>query len=607
MRRELPPLAVAALMATLLALWQLWPAWTTPGPVLPCSALHPDCVALQWLLSWLTDRVLGGELALDAPTLANYWPVGDRPVLGGDGPLALLHLPFQVVLGWPRSLLPFVTALLLANGLSGYALARAFGAGRWASLLGLVVLGICPFAAEELSAGRMSQALIAPLALFLASWRWTLTTPRVVSAVLSGALLALTSALYWYWGWMGVLAGAGVLAITLVEGKLSARMVHYTVFSAIFLTLIAPWASVFVAAWNGVPGVAGLTFPPPTAASDRLFSPLWAPAGASPAAVSSLLSLPAVLLGAAAFTSKPTRTMAVGISILALCFVGLALGDQGGASPYRLLYGLHPALQRFWWPIRHIAVVQMLLAVLGSVGLHTLLAERSRAQQVVGLGSALGLVIVGLGVAGAPLHATHTPMRLDDSAWTALKGLPEGAVLALPFRPESSSSNAPMLWQRVHGKPMLNGHSPWVARARPAGWQHLIDDNTFLVGLGELELGTQHGDRFAFTADDLRALQDAGLRWVVLDRSLWPTSLSANRQSVDQALDALFGRPVARSKAVSVWDLEHWTGETAASAPSRPWPPELVPGGPERAVAGRRPESPLFGNPAGPRSPRTSP
>ncbi len=627
MRRELPPLLLALALAAAAAGVQLHGAWQAPGLVLPCSAAHPDCVALQWLLSWVDSLARAGEFSVLATTTGNYWPVGDRPMLGGDGTVFLLHLPFGSLWDWPASLLPFTTALVVANGLAGHLLARATGAGPAASLVAVAVLGLSPFAADELSAGRVGVALLAPLALFLAAWVRLLgaggapAPRRAAGALGAAALLVATAATYWYAAWFGVLAGsllllahlAGARRETSAPPPLGTRLAGLVgplaLFAGAAVGLVAPLLAPYVGAWEAVPGVESLAFPSPRAATDRIVPGLWAAPGAGPSVLAGLLPLPALMLAAVApalWTGGRRRAL-LGWGALALGALALGLGDLGSASPYRLVYGLHPALARFWWPVRHAGLLSLAVAVLAAHGLDGLIGRRAPGRRWLLAGAAVVGTAVCWRIQGAPLQVAHTPLRLDDAAWTHLAQAPAGAVISLPLSPAASSSNAPMLWQRVHRQPMLTGHSPWVARARPAAWDTFVADNTFLSAITDLEQGRQQGDRFSFTADDLAALQARGLRWVVLDRSLWVAPLTPHRQALDRAMDGLFGRPVARSADAQVWDLAGWTGETAVDAGGPAWPPALAPAGPEQPLAGRRPPGPLFGAPVGPRSPAGSP
>jgi hypothetical protein len=601
MRRALATTAAAAGVCGLLALVQLVGAVHAEGTVLPCTALHPDCVALQWLYGWGAERLLSGDVSVGAHTLANYWPVGDRPLLGGGGLVYWLLAPWQWLLGWPEALLPFAATVLWCNGMAGYALARGFGVQPAPALLGAVVLGLSPFAAEELSAGRLGEGSLAPLALFLAAWNQALTRGGAGRMVLAAGLLAVTAAVYWYAGWFAVLAGLGLWLVRLGSGQLQARVSQHALFCVVALALLAGLGRPFVEHWGAVPGVAALSFPPPSAATDRLQLALWAPPGAPPSLVSSVLPLPLLILAAVRPAVGTGRRAALGLAGIAVCFIALGMGDLGPWSPYRLLYGLAPPLQRFWWPVRHAMVVQCLLAVLAAQALGALDLRGLRRLLVP---AAIALTAVCWRLQGAPLAVSHTPVRLDDAGWSSLVDAPEGAVLSLPLSPAASASNVPMLWQLRHGHPMLTGHSPWVARARPSEWDRFIAENTFLVAIQELEQGTQHGDRFTFTGDDLEALRAEGLRWIVLDRALWAGALTPQRTALDGALDELFGRPHARSASVVVWDLNAWTGRTAVQAANTPWPPGLEPAGPERPLQARRPASSTLGSPAGPRAPQ---
>ena len=56
--------------------------------------------------------------------------------------------------------------------------------------------------------------------------------------------------------------------------------------------------------------------------------------------------------------------------------------STGIPGPFQLLYGLHPTLQRYWWPYRHILVVTLALLAMGSV------------REILGNGSLFGVALL---------------------------------------------------------------------------------------------------------------------------------------------------------------------------------------------------------------------
>ena len=167
-------------------------------------------------------------------------------------------------------------------------------------------------------------------------------------------------------------------------------------------------------------------------------------------------------------------------------------------------------------------------------------------------------------------------------------------------------SHDAMLHQLAHGHPMVTGHSPWVERARPPAWDSWLAAQPFLHALSETERHGWSGGYFSVDPADIEALQHAGVRWLVLDRTLVPLKLKDLVRHHDRLFDVLFDRPVIRTADLQVWDLHAYTGQTTVLLPTWSWPSGLVPAGPEWPLASRRPNSPMLGPPSGKRKRKQS-
>jgi len=322
--RGLLPLLLALGLAAL----QLGPALLQPGATLLGNPRHPDNLGNQWLLVWVAERLAAGESLLH--NAAYYWPIGDAPVLAGNGMEGLLYQLPHWIWGYPGAVVPYALLILAGNGLGAYALARSFGASRSSSLLALAAMGTAPFFVHELDAGRYSQVNAGPLLLFLAAFvRLRSGSGGLPMALLAAFLLSLTAHLYWYYAWFGVLAGI----LLVIEARPPAARLWP--FSAAFLALTAPWAFVFARAWAQIPGTGEATFPPIEAWADAVpwALPLTVGPDGHPAAV---LAAPFWALGLWGLLREGGRHK--GLVAVALLFGWLMLGPEGGA--YTALYGL---------------------------------------------------------------------------------------------------------------------------------------------------------------------------------------------------------------------------------------------------------------------------
>lgn len=589
---RLAPL-VALLAAGGLALQAVTPAWLDPSAWVLGNWTHPDNLSNHWLLVWVAERLSAGESILH--NSAYYWPVGDDPVRAGNGTEGVLYLPFHHLFGgWPGAVVPYVIAVLTLNGLGGYALGRAAGAGPWGSLVPLAATGLCPYVLLQLSSGRFSQVSIGWLLLFLASWLSLLRRPRVWRGLLAALLLAITSFFYWFHGLFGVIAGAFLFAAR--PRGLFEHPRPFAAFAAVFLLLIAPWAAVFLGGWEQVVGTAELgAFPHPQAVQDGqipVFPPL---AGGGPH-VAQAQTWTVVILGCLGLVRalvRARREPAVAALVLVLLvFAGLMVGPTGDFSPFSLLYSQSEALRRFWWPSRHVVLVLAVTGVLGG-----LIAGRLD-RMVRFLGPALGLAVVVLQpvlleAQGVPARTKQSPVVLPPEGYTELAERDGRVLLELPLAPQLAGTQQHLVYQLWHGKTLLTGHALWVDRVRPDRWDAFVRANSFLSQLQRLERGELDGT-FAFEGADLQALIDQDLAWISLNREYFALELRDLVKAYPGLLRALFGAEEVRHVHLKVWDLRSWTGRTEVEIPELSWPEGLQMANGEQPLNGRRPESPVF-------------
>jgi hypothetical protein len=568
---------LAALAVSLgMALLGTWPVWLEPGQGMLCGVMHPDCAGNQWLLVWVAERVAGLEGLLHNPRY--YWPVGDAPFLAGNGGEGLLYLPFHLALGWPTGANLFLVLVLAANGLAACWLARGAGASWPGSLLAAAALGASPYTLRELGAGRFSQADLIWLLLFAGSWIRLLREPRPRWALGAGASLALASALYWYHGFFGVLAG-GVLALGAAGAawRRGARPADLPwrdllIFGLTFLLLVAGPLAWFLAHWGALPGTAEEIFPHPEAVRDSLdlAVPFLVRGGrfvgqALPATVV-LLALWQLLRLLRGRSDRPG--LDAGLLACWALFMALAMGPRLsvlGLSPFELVYGLAAPLRRFWWPSRHVLICNVALVLLAARALPVLGRRWSRAALATGLVLTVPALLL---LQDTERRAHSTALAWPPVLYSELAAEPGEVLLDLPISPRVASSQKPLLHQLAHGKTLLNGHGLWVDRVRPAAWDAFVAGNGFLRGLEAVEDGSLAGD-LVFDAVELTTLRDEGLALIVLNREHYPLGLAEAVGRQRRVLDALFGPPFASVEGAWAWRLDDWTGAT--TVPLEPW------------------------------------
>lgn len=592
---------IAVLCCVGLSAWSLWPALQDPHGVLIGGWAHPDCLSNHWLLAWVAERLLQGASILHNPDY--YWPVGDAPVLAGNGAEGFAYLPFHLLLGWPAGSVAYVSAVLVLNGLAGYGLGRAAGGGPWASLAAAGLSAAFPYPLQELSAGRFTQAAICWPTAAIAAWLWLLQRPSRRAAVGCGLLTAAAGFFYWYHGLFVCLADSLLLAAFLAHRR-PPPWRSMLLAAGIALAAILPWAVVFFSAWSQIPGTAE-DFPSVHAAMRS--APLLPRALIGDGPDSALAaSLPLWLLGLAGLWAGRRSWVAQGLALCALVFGWLSLGPTVSASLYVALYGLAAPLRRFWWPMRHVVVVNAAWAGLAAIGLGALTRRAGRWAPLVGL-LAVAAGPLGLWARGIPTQPQFSALTLPPRLYPDLAALPDGVLIEPPLWPGAASAQQHLIYQRTHRKPLLTGHALWVDRLRPDAWDAFVAGNSFLSALQRLEAG-QLGDTFSFEAADLAALQADGVRWMSVNRELFPLRLQPLLERYRTINDALFGDAVLTSSAgARVWDLQAWSGQTTVPIEPWAWPEGVTPGGPDISISGRRPASMSFSELAPPSPPPPPP
>ncbi len=164
------------------------------------------------------------------------------------------------------------------------------------------------------------------------------------------------------------------------------------------------------------------------------------------------------------------------------------------------------------------------------------------------------------------LYARGTGVTVQASWWQApeayqaLGELEGEALMELPLSPALAQNQQSLSYQWVHGKRLLNGHAMWVDRVRPDAWDAWVQANSFLGGLQRYEQG-QGGTSFEVEPDDIVALQELGLRQVVVNAEYLPGKLISLVPRYETILDGLFGEPVLNHRnLVMAWDLANYTG-----------------------------------------------
>ena len=571
------------LISFLLALYCLWPAWWQPESVLIGGWAHPDCLSNHWLLAWVAEQLSSGQSILHNGDY--YWPVGDAPVLAGNGGEGLLYLPLHLLLGWPHAVAPYAVLILTLNGTAGAALARAAGASPVATWIAAAATVCFPYTLQELSAGRFSQVSICWGIFALAAFLRLLEHPGRRQAVRCGILLAMTGFFYWYYALFVCLA----MAVTVALRWRSVPWASVAGALGLASVLIAPWMALFVVHFDTIPGVLEV-FPSPHASlksaplTPRLLI------GPGPDSHHAMPAIPWLLglLGAVSALKTPAGRGLLGCWALGAL---LSLGPDGGL--YTALYGLSAPLRRFWWPLRHVVLLHAAWVALAALALTALLARLPQRWRAIGGLLAVLSVPAGLALQGIESRPKLSAISLPPPVYPALADDPGHVLIEPPLLPALASTQQTLIYQRYHRQRLLGGHALWVDRLRPATWDAAVAENSFLVALQDLERGDV-GAALTFRGADLQALLKNDVRYLSLNRELFPLAFKELVRRYRSVAQELFGEPVERAAGLWIWDMRQWSGAASVTITPWEWPAEVRPGGPEIAISGRRPASVSF-------------
>ena len=95
----------------------------------------------------------------------------------------------------------------------------------------------------------------------------------------------------------------------------------------------------------------------------------------------------------------------------------------------------------------------------------------------------------------------------------------------------------------------------------PAASSKSAETNSFFSALVAYESGEVSGE-VSFEPQDLKALEEMGLRHLVVDQELYVLPLKPLSIGTRQALQKLFGPPVIQEKRSWVFDIQNWKGDS---------------------------------------------
>ena len=116
------PFIVALILSVGLAAFQLAPALKDAAHLAPGNWHHPDCLSNHWLLIWVAEQISRGQGI--AHNSLYYWPIGDMPVLAGNGSEGFVSIRWMFEANMKQNIIRFVF-LITKSQISVEAMRRA--------------------------------------------------------------------------------------------------------------------------------------------------------------------------------------------------------------------------------------------------------------------------------------------------------------------------------------------------------------------------------------------------------------------------------------------------------------------------------------------------
>ncbi len=562
-----------------------------------------DLYGTLWFYWWIQDCIV--QLHDPGFTDLFFHPLGKDIFAhtGNNFVDALVSVPFQWVLRFPRYQPVFVAAILLGNALSFRPLAARFApasrqvpwwrmalGGGQATVAGFVATGLwqaCAFTLFEITAGRPTQAFLwfLPLALdrMLAL---EAERPRRADALWAGVFTALQALVYWFMGYFQLLLWAwlGAWALARSPERRTLLLRRYALAAGACLLLVTPFVvgMALEASSGAVPGLVGGKglFASPEVLHNNVATQLHGYWMMERWGAPMLGHITWVLVIALVAWKASDRLRWLGaVALLLVVSVGPALPLEGGDSvawyPYLLLYNTVPFLDRLWFPYRLVVMVFLVLCTALAAALVPLLRALAAAPRprLAGLAPPLlALSLLGLNLLEQH-HQLCWPFVTRDVTppavypWIGQQG---GAVIHMPFGINQPS----IIWQTVHAQPIFGGMGENARLLWPEGMTERVRID--IIAYMRRATRDPGGATLPSSERGLIRLRSEGFRWVVLHRDLVEaenrdrlpmgnTSRGKATLTLEQlqqlpfrtteAFSRALGPPVAVEGPLVVWDL----------------------------------------------------
>ncbi len=568
------PLSFTVSFALALAVLVAAPALFTPGAAAGRETV--DAYGTWWFHWWVTHALTHGQSPLYTDLLFHPWGKNILTHTGGNLLDAALVIPVRLVAGPAVAWNVLVVAIVSTNALAAATWARRRGGDLSVALTVALLVGLHPFPLHELSEGRPTQAILAPVLIALAAGDEAFARGTTFAEsdrrrlALAATALALAGWIYWYAAGFGALALC-VLAIGRPVAPRVARLVVIGL-GALLLTLpmVGPLATSL--ARGEVPGVLPI---------DRWLAGVadYTNAEGEIVRVSTLDRA-----GRAGFETNRgwvPEGPALGVATLLLAFAGtwrwrlvtlLGLAIAAGPFPgghanpvYLALVQAFPPFERLYWPVRALG----LLTVSGAVGATCLLTRVPTGARSWAAAALAAVLAMEAWTRGSLPIGSWTP-TLPDAVRCVTADAPRDRAgaggLVLPY----GYDQAPLVWQTELGLPLFNGMAERSASLVPPEQREFRERNGWMSAV--LYAPTDPREVRSWTPEEKAEVHALGYRWVVLrpaalaEPSSRASATGRRLRDAMRTLEGLLGPPIRVTDDAIVY--APWGGMDACRSPS---------------------------------------
>ncbi len=520
-----------------------------------------------------------------------YFCAGNYPETGNVFDLQTFSLILEPIFGDPLYYNIKVSLILFLNGLSGYALAKYFTKKPMVSLIGATLLTLNPYVLFEIGNGRIRQAMLFSMPLFVIYLFENYKKLTLKSALLAGFWLGLTAAIYLFYGMASLFFALSFLIYHLIFDRKNFTWIfakYVVVILVVFILVSGPFSFRYiemVLSNEKLPEVTyGRSFPPlsfllkdpsqldprdPLSHSILRYRTDSLPVD-FPINSKAIINIPLVVVILTVIPLLWVRPVPWLWIFNLLLFYILSLGPylktgtgssnyvtiSGKAIPllYVVFFKYVPFFARLFAPLRMLGFFYVALVVILTVNISytiDVLAEK-KPKLKGGLEGVFVSLIIFLTIFQMynerrfPLATTKV---VFPEVYEHIKDKSRIGIIELPFRVGDYIN----FYQIYHHKKLLWG---WAYGGVPRDFPDSIpsylaipnfrEDNSFIRALEKLNVDPKTPMRF--TKKDLEALKNAGYRYVVVHErgcyEMSPHNYAYIFDNLISQMKRIFGKPV---------------------------------------------------------------